>query len=406
MRRESILISSNFSNRTGFAWAAFFRLFNHIARRMDQRGLGVVLSFAEIEGDVDVIDADIPRDVVQFDPLHLTPAQLVRLARYIRRHRIRYAYLTDLPSWHWLYGWMRLFGVRHIVVHSHISVASPYPPRRVTGLRRVLKAWLHRARLTAPDRIIACSEFVKARLVDKGCCSPERIDVLHYGLPPHRFRDPAVPHIDGGPVRVFAASRAIQVKGIGILVEAAAMLRDRADLPNFVIEFAGDGPDLEAFRARASQLGLNEEFRFLGYVPDTSSRLGAADIVAIPSNWGDAFPYAVLEAMAAGKAIVASAAGGIPEQLGQPPAGVLVAPGDAEALAAALDRLIRQPDLRETLGRQAHERARANFEEERYVGDVLSYLEDAFHLPLGASTAGAPTLVGSSPAGSPGGESA
>lgn len=377
----SVLITANFSNRTGFAWTAFYRLFNHLAREFTEAGIGVVLSFARVKAPVEVLDPEIPHSVFEFAPLDITPSGLLRLRRNIRQHRIRYAYLTDLPSWHWLYALMRLWGVRVIVPHSHISVANPFPPPAETGIRRLLKKGLHRSRWTGPDHVLACSEFVKQRLIRKAACPPDKITVLYYGLPDHRFAKQPLERDPEGPVRIFCAGRATPHKGVQHLIDATALLEHPTDRP-FEVRYAGDGPEMEALRSRAAELGIQESFHFLGYLPDTTPELEEADIVVIPSVWGDAFPYTVLEAMAAGKAVVASRAGGIPEQLGDPPAGVLVPPGDAEALADAMAALVADTERRAALGARALDRARTCFREAEYFRRVSVELRSLYALPL------------------------
>ena len=381
MARPSILITSNFSNRTGFAWTAFFRVFNRIAREANERGVGVVLSFAEIEGEVDILDSDIPHEVIRFDPRNRTLSEVRGLMRNLRRHNVRYAYLTDYHSWNWLYAFMRLSGVRKILPHSHISVASPYPAQPDRGFRRFAKTLLERSPLITADHVLTCSQFVKNRLVDQARCPAERITVLNYGLPDSRFLDPRSrpTGAQDRPVRIFCASRATKVKGVHRLIEATRILSERNDLPDFEVSYAGSGPDLDGFREQAS--GLEDHFRFLGFLDDTTQELHAADIVVIPSEWGDAFPYSVLEALASGKAIVASRAGGIPEQVGSEACGLLVPPGDARALADALETLIRDPEARRDMGVAAYARAMERFREEDYFQAVIDHVFDRLDIP-------------------------
>ena len=114
---------------------------------------------------------------------------------------------------------------------------------------------------------------------------------------------------------------------------------------------------------------------------DTTEYLHESDIVVIPSVWGDAFPYAVLEALAAGKAVVGSRAGGIPEEIGDPSCGVLVPPGNELALADALEKLLKEPSLRHEMGVNAFRRASQRFREAPYFQAVVERVFDAFGLP-------------------------
>ena len=108
--RGSILLTSNFSNTTGFAWKFFRRLQNVIAREMHARGVGIRLSFAKIDGEVRTVDPGIPIGTTQFDLEHHTPAERRAFLRFVRAARVRYIYLTDFRSWSPLYPAMRMAG--------------------------------------------------------------------------------------------------------------------------------------------------------------------------------------------------------------------------------------------------------------------------------------------------------
>ena len=108
--------------------------------------------------------------------------------------------------------------------------------------------------------------------------------------------------------------------------------------------------------ALAGRLGLGDRVRFLGRVDDVAPVLAAADLVAAPSL-AEGLGVAVIEAMAAGRAVVASAVGGIPESLRDGVEGILVPPGDAPALAGAIERCLADAGLRERLGAAGQARA-------------------------------------------------
>ncbi|HEY1417500.1 MAG TPA: glycosyltransferase, partial [Myxococcaceae bacterium] len=135
---------------------------------------------------------------------------------------------------------------------------------------------------------------------------------------------------------------------------------------------AGDGPLRSALQAEAA----GEEVRFLGFVTDVGRVLAAADVLALPSRT-EGLPMAALEAMAAGVPVVASAVGSLPEVLGDG-AGVLVPPGDIEALRVALERLW-DPATRQALAHVARARVAS-----RYGADVMarSYRERLYQPAL------------------------
>lgn len=154
----------------------------------------------------------------------------------------------------------------------------------------------------------------------------------------------------GRPV-VLAVGRLAPQKGFPVLLAAAARWQDRVPRPLTVI--AGNGPLAGELRARAGSAGL--DIVFPGQRGDIPALLAAADVVAVPSHW-EGQPLIVQEALRAGRPIVASRAGGIPGLTGEDGA-LLVPPGDAAALAAAVLAVLADPALAARLAAAARLRA-------------------------------------------------
>src|SRR5262245_7244264 len=158
-------------------------------------------------------------------------------------------------------------------------------------------------------------------------------------------------------------------KGHGVLIDAAVMVLRR--YPDAQFECVGNGPELNALVTRAERLGILHAFTFLGHRDDVGARLAEADIFVLPSR-SEAFPNAVLEAMAAGLPIVASGVGGILELIDTGRTGLLVPPGEPQPLADALCRLIANPALAARLGEAARDEARAHYSFDRMVASFDS----------------------------------
>ncbi|OGL01419.1 MAG: hypothetical protein A3E31_16510 [Candidatus Rokubacteria bacterium RIFCSPHIGHO2_12_FULL_73_22] len=146
------------------------------------------------------------------------------------------------------------------------------------------------------------------------------------------------------------------VKGFDLLVEALPRLA--AEVPSARVLLVGDGPERAALEARARALGVAARLHVTGATPEVAAHLAAADVLAAPSR-NEGMGRALVEAMALGLPVVATAVGGIPAVVEDGGCGRLVPPGDADALAAALAGLGRDARLRETLGRAAVVRAEA-----------------------------------------------
>jgi glycosyltransferase involved in cell wall biosynthesis len=134
-------------------------------------------------------------------------------------------------------------------------------------------------------------------------------------------------------------------KGIGVLLNAFATVETGLRVPHLYL--VGDGPDRAEFEAQATRLGIADRVHFLGFQADIPALLAEADVFTLASL-RDPFPLVVIEAREAGCAIVASNVDGIPEAIGFGEAGVLVAPGDVQALAAALRNMLFNDAERET----------------------------------------------------------
>jgi glycosyltransferase involved in cell wall biosynthesis len=161
-----------------------------------------------------------------------------------------------------------------------------------------------------------------------------------------------------GSVLAFAGRLGPQ-KALDVALEALVAV------PDVTLAIAGDGPDRDALERRARELGLDGRVRFLGNVSrDGVLRLfRAADASLLSSSWEN-FPHTVVEALAVGSPVIATAVGGVPEVVRDGENGLLVPPGDAEALAAAIGRFFGDGALRDRLAEAA-------------VGSVAEYTEDA-----------------------------
>ena len=163
---------------------------------------------------------------------------------------------------------------------------------------------------------------------------------------------------------VGAVGRLTPRKGFDVLAEAAARLAPVLRLVEYVV--AGDGEARPQLQSQLDQLGLQRAFRLAGARADIPDLLKGIDIFVLPSL-DECLPLAVLEAMSAGKPVIASDVGGVSEAVVPEQTGILVPPGDVDALAGAIRRLVEDPGLRERLGAAARQRYLKMFTVERMV---------------------------------------
>jgi glycosyltransferase involved in cell wall biosynthesis len=163
-------------------------------------------------------------------------------------------------------------------------------------------------------------------------------------------------------------------KGHDVLIDASA--RVLAQVPDARFDVVGGGPEGDALLARCDARRVRHAFRFLGHQEDVAACLTAGDIFVLPSR-SEAFPNAVLEAMAAGLPVVASDVGGVSELIDDNSTGLLVPAGDPVALANRLLRLMAEPALAARLGAAARAVAETRYSFERMVAafDSLYFTE-------------------------------
>ncbi len=223
--------------------------------------------------------------------------------------------------------------------------------------------------------IVTVADCNKAFLVRCGV-SEDRVTVVHNGIPwqPLPVNSISVQELPG-ELTVGIASRLDPIKGLKYLISAVAAVCAQGIRLRLVL--IGDGPLEEDLRRQVAALGLGDVVHFAGYQADVETRLAAWDIFALPSL-SEAHSVSLLEAMRAGKAIIATNVGGNPESVRDGVEALLVPAADAKALADGLARLACDKTLRERLGNAARKRFEADFTEEvmkRKLADWLLRFE-------------------------------
>jgi glycosyltransferase involved in cell wall biosynthesis len=319
----TILLMANFADIVGGGEESLLGL----AARLDRGRLRVVASVtAEGEVGTRLRALGVPVHVVRLPPvrpwtLAVSALALVRLRRLLRREQV--ALVHSHGSRGTLYAGLATRGLAVPLVW-HVRVAEPDP-----RLDRLL------ARLAGA--IIVNSNATAARL-GRLAGAAGKVTVVPNGVDPARFAPgPADPELG----RALGLAPAVPVvgyfgrlergKGVDVLVDAAARLHDK--LPATAFLFVGDGPLRETLSARAAAVGLPA--CFAGYRDDVAALLRLCAVVVLPSRQ-EAFGRILIEAMASGVPVVATAVGGIPEVCTDGVTALLVPPEDPDALAVAI----------------------------------------------------------------------
>jgi glycosyltransferase involved in cell wall biosynthesis len=251
----------------------------------------------------------------------------------------------------------RLAGVRFRIGthHGYIEGSSKIMAR--------LHGWLTNSRV--PSRMVAVSAQVRNYAIKKEKARAERLTVIENGIESLKIQtighekraalraDIGVP--EGGLLLLTVGRLTIQ-KGHTVLLDAISKLKGT----KIMFAFAGDGPQLEVLQKKAGTLGVNDRVRFLGVRNDINELLLSADVFVQPSLW-EGLSLALLEALLAGLPVIATRVEGVVDVVEDGVSALLVPPNDPSALDDAIDRLIKDGDLRAELGAAGKKRVETNY---------------------------------------------
>jgi glycosyltransferase involved in cell wall biosynthesis len=261
------------------------------------------------------------------------------------------------------------------IVHAHNPTSLPYAAiARAVGRPAVLMTRHgQRAELRTPTEtewnataaVVAVSEAAATVLRETYPAQAAKVSVIHNGIEPAAPARPreetratlGLDPSDPIPVGIIVA-RIDTLKGHDTLLHALAQLP--LTTPPVTLLIAGDGAERAAMERLATELGITQQARFLGFRTDVRDLLAASDFFVLPSRL-EGLPLSVLEAMAHGLPVIATPVGGTPEVIPDPRYGLLTPVDDVPALAAVLARLASDPALRQELGEAGRRRVAEAF---------------------------------------------
>jgi glycosyltransferase involved in cell wall biosynthesis len=332
---------------------------------LDRRSWSPVLYYHETGGIAPLVcqaqELCIPVRAVEPMPLGLKGARQSRLfANEIRRLKpsVFHANLTWPLSGKYGLVAALLARVPVVLASLHTYVEIPYSAVTVGQLRLIVRLI---------DRYITVSHDLASRIRRTFGFPGEKIQVIHNGVHAERYApqpvDPKMRLQFAGnlsrPV-VLTTARLEKMKGLSYLLEAAVLV------PEAMFLLAGEGPLRGELESLAGEFGISDRVVFLGFRQDVGELLASCDFLVLPSLF-EGLPLSILEAMAAGKAVVASQTGGNGEAVIHEETGLLVPPGDPERLASAIRRLITEPGLSRRFGDAGRSRLLREFTAGRMV---------------------------------------
>lgn len=267
----------------------------------------------------------------------------------------------------------------------------------VAGLRTVVQPllkWFAR-----PDYILTVSDFIRRLHLEAGYPAAQTLST-HLGVHTERFEPSEHPFPVDRPWRLLYAGQLWAGKGPQVAVRAVEILRLRADLPPVELDIYGGGA--ENFRTwlgdQIGAAGLAQSVRMRGFAPqpELAQAFKDHDLFLFTSIWDEPFSGGLLEAMGSGLPTIATTAGGTSEAVQDGVNGLLVPPDDPQALADAIARLMRDPELHARLGRGGAQSVQERWTFDRYI----DRLEDAYYAIVEGHRRGAPVVLSPSPSAS------
>lgn len=340
-----------------------------LARRLDPERYQVTIGCLRREGPLIERLKGTPVEIMEVDmgggidsPSGLL--RIVKLARFFRQQRIDILHAHDL--------WSNIIGMAAATLaRTPVTITSQrdlsHDAWYSTYRRGVLRFFQRGSSI-----VLTNAKAIRDGLIEQDHLPPEKVCVVYNGVDLNRFngapdRAHVLPGTEGNKLIVLVGNMITDVKGHAVLIAAAPELVKAHPKTQFVL--VGEGTKRAGFEQQAKDLGLQGNFLFLGRRSDVPAILACCDIAVLPSL-AEGLPNAVLEYLAAGLPVVATALGGNLEIIRDGTTGLLVPPQDPQALAAALNNLLSDEGLAARIGTAGRDYVKQNFSFERLVQGV------------------------------------
>jgi glycosyltransferase involved in cell wall biosynthesis len=318
----------------------------------------------------------IPELVRRIDPFNdfKTVLKLIRIFREERPHIVH----THTSKAGILGRWAALLAGVPVIIHTpHGHVFWGYFNRWKTKLYVLLE----RLTATITDRIVTLTEQEKKDHVRYHIADENKFTVIHSGVDLSKFSGTQVNvaemknklGIAQGAFVVGTVGRLTPVKGQKYLIEAAAKILPK--IPEIVFVFLGDGELMNELKMQAASAGISDKVKFLGWLPNVAEFMSTFDIFVLPSL-NEGMGKVLVEAMAAGKPIIASDIGGISDLVVHGKNGLLVSPMNSDALANSIELVLGNSQMRTNMGEEGQ-----RLSQEYDVNSMISKI-DCLYLQL------------------------
>lgn len=275
-------------------------------------------------------------------------------------------------------------GVATRLARGPILVSTKHNMGYVRGQR----GWLIRnlfywPAMYLPDKVVTVTNVLRKQLITRMRLMSDRVITIHPGIDVAEYYRPEARegfrramNLSSSDHLVTFAGRLVGGKGLDVLLESARKVLALRPACHFLV--VGHGPLRELYETSARELGIANRVIFTGFSSDIPEILAGTDVFVLPSL-SEGMPKSLLEAMAAGKAVVASSVGGVVELIQSPDLGLVVAPRDPVELAGAICRLLDDRSRRQKMGYRAQDYVKRNFSIDHMVSSYDSLYRDSLY---------------------------
>jgi glycosyltransferase involved in cell wall biosynthesis len=241
-----------------------------------------------------------------------------------------------------------------VTLHGIVAIDSKHSIKNRLLLKNVVFGYFERLAINKADAVIAVSAAIEDIAQNKGV-KKERIYTIPNGIDLEEFDRTHSTLKLGSPSLLFVG-RLVKAKNVKTLIRSVVLVKE--EIPDIHLYIAGDGPQMSKLRILVEELGLEKNITFLGYIfgDEKNQYYRSIDICIVPSTF-ESFSLVALEAMAAGKPVIASNVGGLPGLVEDGVTGYLFSPDDPRELADKIKQLIKNEPLQRKMGKSGREKA-------------------------------------------------
>jgi glycosyltransferase involved in cell wall biosynthesis len=296
---------------------------------------------------------------VEFDiRTDFSPLKTIKIATFLKKNEIDVLVCNFNKD-------VRVAGLAAKLVKTPVTLARH-------GIVLCKKKWKHKITLkNLTDGIITNTNSIKNIYSSYGWFNEKFVRVIYNGIEdkseviPHDYSD-QFPH----KKIIFSAGRLTKQKGFNYLIDAASLLIHKKD--DFVFVIAGSGKQERALKLQIEKHNLQNSVKFLGHIDIIDPYLKGADLVVL-SSIHEGMPNVLMEAMAVGKAVVATDVNGVRELVKEGETGEIVSPRNSAELASAINKLFNNPPLLKQYGIEGLKRVKKNFTLSKMINNLESY---------------------------------